>query len=70
MIIRIGDEKRDCRDDHLRKLKQQIQSEEAQKNLKGFTIETLVKCITHLPHKTMLYCSLIGLIAVENESFA
>lgn len=29
MIIRIGDEKRDCRDDHLNKLKQQILSDEA-----------------------------------------
>ena len=69
MIIRIGDEKRDLLDEHLRKLKQQILSEEAQRNCRDCILETLIKCVTFLPHKTMVYSALVGMIAVESEIF-
>ena len=47
MIIRIGDEKRECRDDHLQKLKAQLISPFVlkEKGHKTTVAETLLSCI-------------------------
>jgi hypothetical protein len=67
MLIRIGDERRDLKDDHLNKLKNALLSEDAQSNHKALIIETLNSCILNLPHKSLLYSSLVALIAVVND---
>ncbi len=69
MIIRVGDEKREMRDEHLKKLKDFIINEETQRNHKEFALDVFTSCIANLPHKVMLYTALATLISFENEQF-
>ena len=69
MIIRIGDEKRQLIDDHIKKLKDLIVQEDIQKFHKAYAVDTFVTCIVNLPHKALIYAALLALIATENESF-
>ena len=62
MIVRVGDERRHLRDEHLRKLKDFLLLEQTQSNYRELAIDTLSKCIKNLPHKVMLYAALVTLI--------
>lgn len=63
MIVRVGDERRNLKDEHVRKLKDFILLEQTQSNYRELAVDTLYKCILNLPHKTMLYAALVTLIA-------
>ena len=67
MIIRVGDEKREMRDEHLRKLKDFILNEETQKNFRDVSLDIFTKCIANLPNQVMLYTALTTLISLDNE---
>ena len=56
-------------DDHVRKLKDIIVSEETQKAHRQFAIDTMLTCVAHLPHKVMIYAALTSLISLDNEPF-
>ena len=72
MIIRIGDELRHNRDDHLQKLKTQFVSPFVlkEKTHRHTLTETLISCIHCMPHKVNLYSSLLALVAIEDFDFA
>ena len=72
MIIRIGDELRQNRDDHLVKLKTQFVSPYVVKEKfhKQTLADTLISCVHCMPHKVNLYASLLALVAVEDFDFA
>jgi hypothetical protein len=72
MIIRIGDERRELRDDHLQKLKVQFNSAFVMKdkNNREALVESLLTCLKFMPHKVNLYSYLIAASAVENFEFA
>lgn len=70
MIIRIGDEKREQKDDHIKKLKAVILQEETLKSHKETVLDTLTKCVFNMPHKSLMYATIVASIAVENEQFA
>lgn len=72
MIIRIGDERREAKDDHLLKLKNQFVSPFVlkEKNHRMTLTHTLLTCIQCMPHKVNLYSSLICLVAVDDFDFA
>ncbi|CDW76937.1 cap binding protein [Stylonychia lemnae] len=70
MIVRIGDERRHLRDEHVKKLKEFILLEQTQSNYREVVVDTLVKCIQNLPHKVMLYAALITLIGQEDLELA
>ena len=70
MIIRIGDEKREQKDDHIKKLRAVILQEETLKNHKETVLDTLTKCVLNMPHKSLIYATIVASIAVENEQFA
>lgn len=62
MIVRVGDERRHLRDEHVKKLKDFILLEQTQSNYRELAVDTLIKCIKNLPHKVMLYAALVTLI--------
>ena len=62
MIVRVGDERRHLRDDHIKKLKDFILLEQTQKDYRDGAVDTLINCIKNLPHKVLLYAALITLI--------
>lgn len=66
MIIRIGDERRMQVEDHLRKLKDQICSDEALKHHRQVTIDAFLAAVTNLPHKAFVYGALLALIASDS----
>ena len=72
MIIRIGDELRHNRDEHLQKLKTQFVSPFVlkEKTHRHTLTETLISCIHCMPHKVNLYSSLLALVAIEDFDFA
>lgn len=72
MIIRIGDEQRHNRDDHLSKLKTQFLSPFVLKERthRHTLTETLISCVHCMPHKVNLYSSLLTFIAIEDFDFA
>lgn len=72
MIIRIGDELRHSRDDHLEKLKTQFVSPFVlkEKTHRHTLTETLITCIHVMPHKVNLYSALLALVAIEDFDFA
>ena len=72
MIIRIGDERRELLDEHLQKLKTQINSAYVlkDKNNREVLIEAMLTCLKHMPHKVGLYSYILGVTAVENFEFA
>ncbi len=63
MLVRVGDERRELRDDHIKKLKDFILNEESLTHHRGLAIDTLASCIGSLPHKIMLYSALVASIA-------
>lgn len=71
MIIRIGDEKRELRDEHLQKLKTQFNSTYVMKDKQNrdTLVESLLTCIQLMPHKANLYSYIIAATAVENFEF-
>ena len=72
MIIRIGDEKRELRDEHLGKLKTQLNSAFVMKdkNNRAALVEALLTCTRAMPHKVNLYSYLVAAIAVDDFDFA
>jgi len=72
MIIRIGDEKRESRDEHLLKLKTQFVSPFVlmEKTHRQTLVETLLSCIQCMPHKVNLYSTLLAFVAVDDFDFA
>ena len=72
MTIRIGDELRHSRDDHLEKLKTQFVSPFVlkEKTHRHTLTETLITCIHVMPHKVNLYSALLALVAIEDFDFA
>ena len=72
MIIRIGDEKRDNRDEHLLKLKTQLNSAFVMKdkNNRQTLVDVLITCVKCMPHKVNLYSYLTAAISVEDFEFA
>ena len=72
MIIRIGDELRHNRDEHLQKLKTQFVSPFIlkEKSHRYTLTDTLLSCIHCMPHKVNLYASLLALVAIEDLDFA
>jgi hypothetical protein len=70
MIIRIGDEKRQQKDDHIKKLSTFIISEETLKNHRELVIDILIRCIANMPHKCLLYAAITATIALDNEALA
>ena len=72
MIIRIGDELRHNRDEHLQKLKTQFVSPFVlkEKSHRHNLTDTLISCIHCMPHKVNLYASLLALVAIEDFDFA
>ena len=71
MIIRIGDEKRELKDEHLAKLKTQFNSAFVLKDKtnRDSLIESLLTCVTLMPHKVALYSHLVASTAVESFEF-
>ena len=71
MLIRIGDEKRDQRDEHLTKLKGLFTSYFVLKHKgnKDALIESLLTCIVLMPHKVGLYSYLVAATCVESFEF-
>jgi hypothetical protein len=71
MIIRIGDERRHLIDEHLQKLKMQLNSAFVMKdkNNREAIIETLTTCIKHMPHKVNLYSYIIAALSLEDFDF-
>ena len=69
MLVRVGDEKRDMREEHLRKLKDFLLSAETQKNYKEVVLNVFKRCVASLPHKVFLYATLTTLLITENETF-
>lgn len=67
MIIRIGDERRSMLEDHTRKLKELVCSDEALKHHRGTIVEAFLAAATNLPHKAFVYGALIAMIAGANE---
>ena len=72
MIIRIGDEKRECRDEHLLKLKTQLNSAFVMKdkNNRQTIVDALLTCAKCMPHKANLYSYLVAAISVDDFEFA
>ena len=72
MIIRIGDERRELKDEHLGKLKTQLISGFVMKDKSNrqTIVDTLLTCIRVMPHKANLYSHLIASIAVDDFDFA
>lgn len=72
MIIRIGDEKRENRDEHLAKLKTQLNSAFVMKDKSNrqTLVEVLLTCIKCMPHKVNLYSYLMAAISAEDFDFA
>ena len=72
MIIRIGDEKRECRDEHLQKLKTQFASPFVlkERSHRQTLTDTLINCIQVMPHKIMIYTALLTNLAVDEFDFA
>jgi hypothetical protein len=72
MIIRIGDEKRESRDEHLQKLKTQFSSPFVlkERSHRQTLTDTLINCIQVMPHKVNIYTALIGSLAVDEFEFA
>lgn len=72
MLIRIGDEMKHARDDHLQKLKTQLISPFVLKDRtnRDTLTQTLIKVIHCMPHKVNLYSGLILLIACDDFDFA
>ena len=71
MLIRIGDEKREMRDEHLNKLKTQFNSAFVMKdkNNRDALVDSLLTCVQLMPHKANLYSYLIAATTVENFEF-
>ena len=71
MIIRVGDEKRELRDDHMQKLKTQFNSAFVMKDRfnRDALVDSLLTCVKHMPHKVNLYSYLVAATAVENFEF-
>lgn len=71
MIIRIGDERRELRDEHLLKLKTQLNSAFVMKDRfnRDALVDSLLTCVKHMPHKVNLYSYLVAATAVENFEF-
>jgi hypothetical protein len=71
MLIRIGDEKREMRDEHLNKLKTQFNSAFVMKdkNNRDALVDSLLTCVQLMPHKANLYSYLIASTTVENFEF-
>jgi hypothetical protein len=70
MIIRIGDERRQQKDDHIKKLKAMILQDETLKNHRALVTDILLKCVMNMPHKIALYAAIVGSVAVDNEQLA
>lgn len=72
MVIRIGDERREMLDEHLQKLKAQMNSAYVLKDKHNREVlqEALLTCLKHMPHKVGLYSYLLGATAVDNFEFA
>ena len=72
MLIRIGDEMKHARDDHLQKLKTQLTSPFVLKDRSNRDViaQTLTKVVHCMPHKVNLYSALILLVACEDFDFA
>ena len=72
MVIRIGDERREMLDEHLQKLKAQMNSAYVlkDKHNREVLIEALLTCLKHMPHKVGVYSYLLGATAVDNFEFA
>ena len=72
MIIRIGDEKRECRDEHLHKLKTQFSSPFVlkERSHRDTLTATLISCIHVMPHKVNIYTMLLAGLAVDEFDFA
>ena len=68
MIIKIGDQKRQDRDEHLRKLKSLIIQEKVDNFM--MVAQIFTKCVLVMPHKTHLYSALLGLIALDDFELA
>ena len=69
MLVRVGDEKRDMREEHLRKLKDFLISAETQKNYQDVVCSVFKRCVASLPHKVYLYSALTALLVIENQTF-
>lgn len=71
MIIRIGDERRDQRDEHLTKLKTQFNSAFVlkDKNNRDALTDSLLTCVQLMPHKAGLYAYIVAITAVESFEF-
>lgn len=53
-------------EDHLRKLKDLICSDEALKHHRQVTIDAFLAAVTNLPHKAFVYGALLALIASDS----
>jgi hypothetical protein len=71
MIIRVGDERRELRDDHMQKLKTQFNSAFVMKdkNNRESLVDSLLTCIKLMPHKVNLYSYLVAATTAENFEF-
>ncbi len=67
MIIRIGDEKRQQKDDHVKKLAALIVSEEAIRAHSELIVDMLSRCVANMPHKSLLYAAITATIATDHE---
>ncbi len=68
MIIRIGDEKQEGRDEHLNKLTAfMIENEES---LHYPLLDMIGKTTTALTHKSLFYSSIVANFATDNEILA
>jgi hypothetical protein len=72
MIIRVGDERRDLRDDHMQKLKTQFNSAFVMKdkNNRDALVESLLTCVKLMPHKVNIYSYVVAATAVDNFEFS
>jgi hypothetical protein len=62
MIVRIGDERRSMLEEHLRKLRDTLLSEDTLKYHRHLVINSIVQAVTNLPHKCFVYGALIGIM--------
>lgn len=69
-MIRISDEKRAQKDEHLQKLKNFILSEECFSHHEELVQDIFPKCVLNMPHKSLIYSTLVALIAIEKNSLA
>ena len=62
MIVRIGDERRSMLEEHLRKLRDTLLSEETLKYHRHLVVTSIVQAVTNLPHKAFVYGALIAIM--------